>query len=47
MAVGKVICSAKTPRHGVVAALIVEREAGAFGGVVEESPGVLPFGEGR
>jgi hypothetical protein len=31
----------------IVAALIVEKEAGPFGGVLVESPGGLSFGEGR
>jgi len=47
MARGRVICSTKTSRQGVIAALIVEREAGTFSGVVEERPGGLPFGDGR
>ena len=31
----------------IVAPLIVESEAGGFGGVAVESPGGLPVGEGR
>jgi len=47
MARGRVICSTKASRQGVIASLIMEREAGPFGEVVEESPWGLPFGEGR
>jgi len=41
------VCSAKASRQGVIAALIVERKAGPFGGVVVESLRGLSVGEGR
>jgi hypothetical protein len=47
MIYGREICSAKALRQGVIAALIVESEAGPLGGVEVESPGGLLVDERR
>jgi len=44
---GREVCSAKASRRGVIAALIVEREARSLSGVVVESLGVIPAIHGR
>jgi hypothetical protein len=47
IAQGRVVRSAKTSRHGVIAPLIVEKEARPSGGDVVESPGNLSLTKGR
>jgi hypothetical protein len=46
-AIGWVAAGRSALQRLIVASLIVEREAWPFGGVLVESPGGLPVGEGR
>ena len=47
MICGREVCFAKASRQGVIAALIVETEAGPLGGDVVESPGSFSLTKGR